>query len=277
MNDTSIVTHVEGARVLRQLIGGERARVDPLEHDDAGIAPQLPVELAVADVERDDPRRAAAEQDVGEAAGRGADVEREASGHLDAEDVERVRELDAAASDVRMVRLDQRDVGVGRDRRAGLGHDLAVHADSPARISPRARSRDAASPRATSAVSSREVSFIQLPATSCKLQLPAPVRCGWCTQRAMRGQMAAESSRRRAVERGQRALDALGRHPARRVEAVERRIGRLARGGVLAGGLAERLRRPLDVEDVVDDLEGEAELGGEALDRRELRRVRRRP
>ena len=42
--------------------GGQRARVDAFEHDDARIVAQLPVELAVADVERDDaaPRRAAA-------------------------------------------------------------------------------------------------------------------------------------------------------------------------------------------------------------------------
>ena len=42
-----------------------------------------------------------------------------------------------------------------------------------------------------------------------------------------------------------RAIDALRRHPARRVEAVERRVGRLAGGRVLAGGLAELLRTPL--------------------------------
>ena len=98
---------------------------------DAGIAPQLPIELAVADVQRDDARRPAAKQDVGEAAGRGADVERETAGHLDPEDIQRVRELDAAAADVWMVRFDERDVRVGCDRRAGLGDDLAVDADEP--------------------------------------------------------------------------------------------------------------------------------------------------
>ena len=152
MNDTSIVTHVEGARVLGELFGCQRARVDPLEHDDAGIAPQLPVELAVADVERDDPRRAAPEQDVGEPAGRGADVERETSGHVDAEDVQRVRELDAAAADVRMVRLDQRHVGVRarpgcRPWRRPLPFDAHQSGEdqrrAPARARPRARARRA--------------------------------------------------------------------------------------------------------------------------------------
>ena len=94
-----------------------------------GIAPDFPIELAVADVERDHARRAPAEEDVGEAAGRGADVERKTAGHVDPEPVERVRELDAAASDIRMIRLDQRQIRVRINRRAGFGHDFAIHAD----------------------------------------------------------------------------------------------------------------------------------------------------
>ena len=50
----------EGQRV-------EVARVHPLEHDDAWIGPQPRVELPVADVERNDPRRAALQEAVGEA------------------------------------------------------------------------------------------------------------------------------------------------------------------------------------------------------------------
>ena len=65
----------------------------------------------MTDVERDDPRRAAFEQDVGEAAGGGADVERLASLDGNAEGVERMRELEAAAPDVRMVWRDQYDLG----------------------------------------------------------------------------------------------------------------------------------------------------------------------
>ena len=51
------------------------------------------------DVERDHARRAALEQDVREAAGRGADVERVPPGRVDPELVEGVRELVAAARD----------------------------------------------------------------------------------------------------------------------------------------------------------------------------------
>ena len=106
MNDTSIVTMSTSDR---QVSGLERPRVRALDDDHARIVPKTPVELAVADVERDDAARAALEQHVGEPAGRGADVERLAAVDGDAECVERMRQLDAAAADVRMVRLLERD------------------------------------------------------------------------------------------------------------------------------------------------------------------------
>ena len=79
MNDTSAVSSAKARASARQLLRRERPRVDPLEHDDARIAPHPPIELVVAHVERHDPRRAAPEQDVGEPAGRRPDVEREAA------------------------------------------------------------------------------------------------------------------------------------------------------------------------------------------------------
>ena len=63
-------------RGLRQDARRERPRVDALHRDDAWVLAQPLGELAVADVERVDPRRAAGEEHVGEPAGRGADVER---------------------------------------------------------------------------------------------------------------------------------------------------------------------------------------------------------
>ena len=95
MNATSIVTSVDA---MRHVVGRQRARVDPFADEDARVGAQPPIELAVADVERDDAGRAALEQHVGEAAGRRADVERAAPVRVDAERVERVRELDAAAA-----------------------------------------------------------------------------------------------------------------------------------------------------------------------------------
>ena len=105
--------HVEGAG---QVIGRQIARVDVLAHDDARVGAQAPVELPVAHVERDHLARAALQQHVGEAAGGRADVERERAGDVDAERVERVRELQPAAADVRMIRHAQRDVGIARRR-----------------------------------------------------------------------------------------------------------------------------------------------------------------
>ena len=94
MNETSQVTR-SGANGSSVELAGVRA----LEHGHARVVAQPLVELAVADVERDHARGAALEQDVGEAAGRGADVERVTPGRVDAELVERVRELVAAARD----------------------------------------------------------------------------------------------------------------------------------------------------------------------------------
>ena len=84
--------------VARDELGRERQRVEVARVRRArarrrGSSAQPRVELAVADVERDHPRRAALQQAVGEAAGRGAEVETVASRRIDAERVERVREL----------------------------------------------------------------------------------------------------------------------------------------------------------------------------------------
>jgi hypothetical protein len=57
------------------------------------------VELRPPDVERDHLGGAALEKDVGEAAGRGADVETASAGGIDAEGLERVVELVAAPRD----------------------------------------------------------------------------------------------------------------------------------------------------------------------------------
>src|SRR6266571_1667218 len=95
------------------------------EDEDARVVAKRPVDLPVTDVERDDARRAACEQDVGEA----ADVERLASLDGNAEGVERVRELEAAAPDVRMVWRDQRDLGGRVDLRAGFCLRAPVDAD----------------------------------------------------------------------------------------------------------------------------------------------------
>src|SRR3989442_7504611 len=86
-----------------QITGGEVARIEAFDDDHTRIVSQRPVELAVADVERDHARRAALEQGVGEPSGRSPDVERLASLHSNAKRVEPMGELDASTADVRMV------------------------------------------------------------------------------------------------------------------------------------------------------------------------------
>jgi hypothetical protein len=100
-----------------------------LHRDDARIGAELPIELAVSDVECDDAPRAALQEHVGEAPCRGPDVERQASRHVETEDVERVRELDAAAAHIGMIGAAHRDDGVRRDAGARLAGRLAVHGD----------------------------------------------------------------------------------------------------------------------------------------------------
>ena len=76
--------------------------VRPLEHDHPRVLADARVELAVADVERDQTGGAALEKDVREAACRRPHVEAVATGDIDAERLERVRELDAPSRDVRL-------------------------------------------------------------------------------------------------------------------------------------------------------------------------------
>src|SRR6478752_9556077 len=97
----------------------ESAGIRPLEHRHAGVGAEPRMQLAVADVERDHARRTALEQDVGEAAGRGPDIDAVEAGRVDAEPVEPVRELLSAARDVGLLRL-HRQLGALVDLSPGL-------------------------------------------------------------------------------------------------------------------------------------------------------------
>jgi hypothetical protein len=105
------------------------ASVEVLNHYDARIVSKRPVKLPVPDVERDHPCRAAREEYVGESAGRCANVERFAPSHEDPECVKSMRQLQAAASDVRVVGRDERELRTGFDSSARFRHYLSVNAD----------------------------------------------------------------------------------------------------------------------------------------------------
>jgi hypothetical protein len=96
----------------------EVSGVHLLAQDDAGITPQLRVDLSAPDVDRVDAGGAPLQQTIGESSRGRAHVDAHASGRIDSEVVERGRELDPAS----------RDVGVGRARHADLrvlGHGCA--------------------------------------------------------------------------------------------------------------------------------------------------------
>ena len=93
-------------------------RVHALVHDDAGILAEAPVQLTLSHVDRVDPERPALQQDIGEAPGRGADIDRDLPRDVKPQHVERARELVAATRDVPRAFLDGelRILGHGRSR-----------------------------------------------------------------------------------------------------------------------------------------------------------------
>ena len=112
----------------------EMAGVQAIMDDHPPVAGERSGELATPHVDGVDPGRAALEEDVGEATGRGPRVERDEARRVDPERVERGGELVAAATDVRLARdeLDRRvrideiaRLPVEPGRIAGAGPDAA--------------------------------------------------------------------------------------------------------------------------------------------------------
>ena len=108
--DERHVDHGEPTR-FRNLVELEVAHVLAFEHDDARILANRPRELAVADVDRIDLRSAALQQHVGKPAGRRANVESDHATRIDRESVEPFDQLQRAARNVRMIGLEQRELG----------------------------------------------------------------------------------------------------------------------------------------------------------------------
>ena len=89
MNETSIVTMPAPSPEHRQILGLRWRALMPSRTVTRAIGAQLPVHLAVSDVERDDTAGAALQQHVGEAAGGRADVDGQPPGTSMAKRVER--------------------------------------------------------------------------------------------------------------------------------------------------------------------------------------------
>ena len=103
MNETSMTASADRLRERDGLgVGGSRraAWVRSMRHD-ARDRPERLGQLSAAHVESIDAARAALQQTVGEAAGRGADVQADPPDRVDPEGIERSGQLLAAARDVR--------------------------------------------------------------------------------------------------------------------------------------------------------------------------------
>src|SRR5206468_4906323 len=91
--------HVDGRKRerLRDQRRRQRPRIDAFEHDHLAPFRQALVQLPMPDINRIDSPGAAREQDLGEAASRGAKVEACAAIRIEAEMIERGRKLHATA------------------------------------------------------------------------------------------------------------------------------------------------------------------------------------
>src|SRR5207249_2006872 len=95
------------------------------------ILPQRPRELAVADVDRVHASRPAPEEAVGEAPGRGANIERHRVSRVEVEGNEGSGELLAAAADIRGWLGPQPDRRIARYRCPRLRHRAIANQDRP--------------------------------------------------------------------------------------------------------------------------------------------------
>lgn len=102
------------------------ARVHALVHDDTRILPETPVELALPHVDRVNPDGTTLEEDVGEPARRGADVDRDLPRHVEAEGVERAGQLVATSRDVLGSGVD-RELRILGDGRGSAVSSAAIH------------------------------------------------------------------------------------------------------------------------------------------------------
>ena len=244
MNETSIVTMpAPSPRPGRSPGPSARALTPSMTVTRASLR-NLPVQLAVADVEGDHVPRAALQQHVGEAAGRGADIDAEPAGHVDREHVERVRQLDAAAADPRVFRLRDMNLDVVGHQRCRLWPPVALPRSPCRRESTRARARAIRQARASPA--------------ACP---DGCVQDSRSVARRSSGQSPQDATRPDPHRRAPAPpCHTLSGQRARLVEAKEAGIRGLSGSGILARGLAERVGRCLDVENVVDDLKRQADV-----------------
>jgi hypothetical protein len=113
-----------------EFAGGEEAGVGAFAEGDAGIVTKLVGDLAVAGVDGEDGGGAALEHAVGEAAGRGSDVDTREAGEVDGPMDEGALELEATTADVFEIGAEEANDGFGGDGGTWLVNTLFVDEDA---------------------------------------------------------------------------------------------------------------------------------------------------
>src|SRR5579871_194219 len=110
---------------LANLLEHQLTRVDALVHDHPRIRAKRPRKLADADIDGMHPRRARLQQAVGEASGRGTDIQTNCAADVDMEMLECARHFVAAATHIRW-RFHECERAIRLDRAPGLVRLLPI-------------------------------------------------------------------------------------------------------------------------------------------------------
>jgi len=122
--------HREEADAGGQITGDEIARVGALHECDARVAAKLVGDLSIAGVDGEDAGGSVLEHAVGEASGRGSDVQAEASGEVDVPMAQRGFELESATADVAEVVAENAERSAVGNGMTGLVEFLLVDKDA---------------------------------------------------------------------------------------------------------------------------------------------------
>ena len=96
------------------------AGIEALDGPNARIALKAFMKLTMADIDGMDPCRAALKQDLGEAAGGGAEIEAGQAHRIEAETLEAGGQFEGGARNITGRRIVKGDVGLRRHQRAGF-------------------------------------------------------------------------------------------------------------------------------------------------------------
>ena len=127
MNETSMVTT---STTMRHMATRQCSRADALANDHARIIPQPPVELTVANIKCNHARSATLQLNASvNPPVEARDIERPPCGHVDAERLKRMGQLDTPTSDVRVIGGNQLHPGLSGHSSARFRDHAAIHFD----------------------------------------------------------------------------------------------------------------------------------------------------